>query len=88
MVWMKDPTSLCKPTKTIIAWEFRYLFFFKVKAQNFFQNGQNYHFDVVGVNACGTERIANETHVTISNALRGAVGKQTGLIYEKIILMM
>ena len=62
--------------------------FFKVKAQNFFQNGQNYHFDVVGVNACGAERIANETHVTISNALRGAVGKQTGLIYEKILLMM
>merc|ERR1712130_103699 len=40
----------------------------------------SFTFNVMGMNACGTERSANQTHVTISNALSGIIGDVNTII--------
>ena len=47
-------------------------------------SGTNYKFDMVGINACGTERVANSTHVTVKNALRGMVGEANDIIDRRV----
>ena len=37
-----------------------------------------------GIGACGTDRDANATHVTVKNALRGMVGATNGVIDRRV----